>query len=327
MTGKDGRRFQLSPPSPPLLPEKGLVLSKKAYIAPDGDVSQMEIKIDPHSERLERLAPFEPWDGKDFQNLPILVKTRGKTTTDHISPGGAWLRYRGHLTHISKNLLAGAVNAFTGETGRGTNVMTGEEGVLFSDLAAYYQKHCGGCVIVGDENYGEGSSREHAAIAPMFLGVKAVIAKNFARIHRSNLINFGILPVVFAEEADVGARAVWELSDLLRAFPTNRFDPQQIAELRVDVRLRAKRAVAHIQRVWVDEPYARAGQDVTLNIELKPLGEKPRVQRVRIHMPWELPKAGVIIGAAGGEQALNLRRNLRLFVPEFLMNRMKPVIV
>lgn len=201
LTGKEGRRFQLTPPSP-LLPEKGLVLSKKAYIAPEEDGSRMEIKIDPHSERLEKLAPFAPWDGKDFQNLPLLVKTRGKTTTDHISPGGTWLEYRGHLTHISKNLLAGAVNAFTGETGRGTNTMTGEAGILFSDLAAYYQKHCGGCVIVGDENYGEGSSREHAAMTPRFLGVRAVVARSFARIHEANLKKQGLLPLTFEDPSD-----------------------------------------------------------------------------------------------------------------------------
>ncbi|MBW2097143.1 MAG: aconitate hydratase, partial [Deltaproteobacteria bacterium] len=200
--GADGETFMLNPPHPPDLPRGGLAQVKDAFVPPKIGNEDREVKIDPHSDRLALLQPFEPWDGKDFMELPILVKTKGKTTTDHISPGGKWLRYRGHLTNISKNLLEGAINAFTGKTGHGTNVMTGEKGVAFSDLAAYYKQKAGGSVIVGDENYGEGSSREHAAMSPRFLGIRAVIARSFARIHEANLKKQGILPLTFRDRGD-----------------------------------------------------------------------------------------------------------------------------
>jgi aconitate hydratase len=202
LPGDEGKTFQLTPPDPPSLPEKGLALEKSAFIESTGENETVPIKIDPHSERLEMLKPFAPWDGKDFTNLPVLVKTKGKTTTDHISPGGKWLQYRGHLTNISQNMLSGALNAFTGETGHGTNILTGERGISFSELAEIYKKNCGGFVIVGDENYGEGSSREHAAMSPRFLGAKAVITRSFARIHEANLKKQGILPLAFANPSD-----------------------------------------------------------------------------------------------------------------------------
>jgi len=202
LVGSEGETFRLTPPDPPSLPEKGLALQKSALIESTTENETVPIKIDPHSERLEMLKPFAPWDGKDFTNLPVLVKTKGKTTTDHISPGGQWLQYRGHLTNISRNMLAGALNAFTGKTGHGTNILTGERGIRFSDLAENYQKNCGGFVIVGDENYGEGSSREHAAMSPRFLGTKAVITRSFARIHEANLKKQGILPLTFANPSD-----------------------------------------------------------------------------------------------------------------------------
>ena len=165
----------------------------------------MEILIDPNSNRLQLLQPFEKWDGRDFLNLPILVKTKGKTTTDHISPGGKWLKYRGHLANISQNMLEGATNAFTGEIGQGTNVFSGAEHVKFCDLAVFYKEKAGGFVIVGDENYGEGSSREHAAMSPRFLGAKVVCAKSFARIHEANLKKQGILPLIFEDPSDYNA--------------------------------------------------------------------------------------------------------------------------
>ena len=202
LVGTDGETFQLTPPDPPPLPEKGLTLYKSAYIAAEAEDTTFPIKVDPHSERLERLKPFAPWDGKDFTKLPVLVKTKGKTTTDHISPGGKWLKYRGHLSNISQNMLAGALNAFTGETGHGTDILTGEKGVQFSKLAETYHKNCGGFVIVGDENYGEGSSREHAAMSPRYLGAKAVITRSFARIHEANLKKQGILPLTFSNPLD-----------------------------------------------------------------------------------------------------------------------------
>jgi aconitate hydratase len=200
--GADGKTFLLNPPHPPDLPPGGLVAVKDAFVPPEAGGKTGEVKIDPHSDRLQLLRPFERWDGKDFMDLPILAKTKGKTTTDHISPGGKWLRYRGHLANISKNLLEGAVNAFTGETGHGKNVITGGKGVAFSDLAAYYKENKGGSIIVGDENYGEGSSREHAAMSPRSLGVRAVMAKSFARIHEVNLKKQGILPLTFRDRED-----------------------------------------------------------------------------------------------------------------------------
>ncbi|MBL7225719.1 MAG: aconitate hydratase [Desulfobacteraceae bacterium] len=224
LVGIDGREFMLSPPDPPAFSENGLVISKEAYIPPGQEGEGVEIKIDPDSERLELLRPFEPWDGEDFVDLPILVKTRGKTTTDHISPGGEWLRFRGHLTNISQNLLADATNAFTGETGHGTNVFTGASGIRFSELAQFYKKKCGGFVIVGDENYGEGSSREHAAMSPRFLGAKVVVARSFARIHEANLKKQGILPLTFLDPSDydrVGEYDTMSFVDLNALRPGN----------------------------------------------------------------------------------------------------------
>ncbi len=202
LIGTDGNKFKLEPPDPPALPEGGLVSEKSAFVAPLDDAEKIEVRIDPDSERLELLKPFEPWNGKDFLDLPVLVKTKDKTTTDHISPGGKWLRFRGHLTNISRNMLEGAVNAFTGETGHGTDVLTGEKALRFSELAKIYREKTGGFVIMGDENYGEGSSREHAAMSPRFMGARAVVVRSFARIHEANLKKQGILPLVFADPQD-----------------------------------------------------------------------------------------------------------------------------
>ncbi|MBW2616647.1 MAG: aconitate hydratase, partial [Deltaproteobacteria bacterium] len=202
ITGVDGDEFKLEPPNPPALPHAGLANVKGTFVPPDGDGNRVEVKIDPRSERLELLKPFEKWDGNDFVDLPVLIKTKGKTTTDHISPGGKWLRFRGHLTNISRNMLEGAVNAFTGETGTGTNVVTGENGIRLSKLAIFYRENSGGFVIIGDENYGEGSSREHAAMSPRLMGAKAVITRSFARIHEANLKKQGVLPLIFSDTAD-----------------------------------------------------------------------------------------------------------------------------
>lgn len=167
-------------------------------LKPDASV---EVVIEQGSERLQRLKPFDPWDGKDFEALPLLIKTKGKCTTDHISPAGAWLRYRGHLERISRNLLLGATNAFTGKTGTVTDRTTGKETEVWQ-TAAHYRGTMGGSVIVAEDNYGEGSSREHAAMEPRFLGVKAVIAKSFARIHETNLKKQGVLALTFARASD-----------------------------------------------------------------------------------------------------------------------------
>ena len=202
LTDVEGNEFRLEPPDPPSLPPAGLANVKGTFVPPVEDGDRVEVKIDPLSERLELLKPFDKWDGNDFSDLPVLIKTKGKTTTDHISPGGKWLMLRGHLTNISRNMLEGAVNAFTGETGTGTNIVTGENGIRLSDLAIFYRENSGGFLIIGDENYGEGSSREHAAMSPRLLGAKAVITKSFARIHEANLKKQGILPLTFSDTAD-----------------------------------------------------------------------------------------------------------------------------
>jgi aconitate hydratase len=160
------------------------------------------VVIPPGSERLQLLQPFPRWDGKDFTELPILVKTKGKTTTDHISPAGAWLRFRGHLDKISDNMFLGAVNAFTGEAGKGVNPTTGEVGKTFTQIARDLKARGQSWVVIGDENYGEGSSREHAAMSPRYLGAKVVIVRSFARIHETNLKKQGILPLTFADPKD-----------------------------------------------------------------------------------------------------------------------------
>lgn len=202
LIGADGTEFLLVPPEPAPLPEKGLMESREHFIPPEDGDKIIEIVVDPDSERLELLKPFEKWDGNDFTDLPILVKTKGKTTTDHISPGGKWLKFRGHITNISENMLMGAVNAFTEDTGQGTNVVTGEKGIPFFKLATYYRDNTKGFIIIGDENYGEGSSREHAAMSPRFMGAKAVITRSFARIHEANLKKQGILPLTFIDSGD-----------------------------------------------------------------------------------------------------------------------------
>jgi aconitate hydratase len=150
---------------------------------------------------LQLLSPFEPWDGKDFERLPLLLKAKGSCTTDHISPAGPWLRFRGHLDNISDNMFVGAVNAFTAETGKTRNLLTGEAGQPIPAVARAYKAGGLRWVVVGDENYGEGSSREHAAMSPRHLGAAAVIVRSFARIHESNLKKQGILPFTFVDPA------------------------------------------------------------------------------------------------------------------------------
>lgn len=159
------------------------------------------VEIDNNSERLQRLKPFAPWNGKDFTHLPLLIKVKGKCTTDHISMAGPWLRFRGHLQNISHNLLLGATNAFSKQTGKVTDYLNGECQEVWK-TAEHYREECGGSIIVAEDNYGEGSSREHAAMEPRYLGVKVVLAKSFARIHETNLKKQGVLALTFANPAD-----------------------------------------------------------------------------------------------------------------------------
>jgi aconitate hydratase len=206
LEGADGRRFKLAPPAPaPEIPARGFVTSEAGYAAPPRDRRAVRVEIAPDSQRLQRLTPFPAWDGADFARLPLLLKARGKCTTDHISPAGPWLRFRGHLENISDNLFSGAVNAFTGKTGEGLDQLSGQSGEGFSKIARHYRAEGLRWIAVGDENYGEGSSREHAAMSPRLLGCAAVIARSFARIHESNLKKQGVLPLVFANPADYDA--------------------------------------------------------------------------------------------------------------------------
>ena len=194
-----GDKFKFSPPAAEDIPKKGFLVDFSGYQEPKG--SQVPIKIKDKSERVQRLVPFSPWDGEDFKELLLLCKARGKCTTDHISPAGYWLKYRGHLDKISGNLLLGAVNDFTGEAGRGFNEFK-KEVQSFSELARDYKQRDCSWFIVGDDNYGEGSSREHAAMTPRYLGAKVVLVKSFARIHENNLKKQGVLPLLFKEKSD-----------------------------------------------------------------------------------------------------------------------------
>jgi len=200
--GPDGKAFRFTPPESEELPAKGFAKGEEGYEAPAADGEGVEVKVKPDSQRLQLLQPFPRWDGKDFDALPILVKTKGKTTTDHISPAGPWLLVRGHLDKISDNMFLGAVNAFTGETGKGVNPVTGEKGQNFSKMARELKAKGLGWVVIGDENYGEGSSREHAAMSPRYLGCRVVIVRSFARIAETNLKKQGILPLTFTKPSD-----------------------------------------------------------------------------------------------------------------------------
>ena len=196
----DGSDFKFEPPTGEELPANGFTSKDSGYEAPTGGG---DVVVNPSSDRLALLDPFtEPDLSKDFKELPVLVKALGKCTTDHVSPAGPWLKYRGHLDNISKNMYLGAVNAFTNETGAGTNALTGETGKQFHEIARDYKAKGLGWVVIADENYGEGSSREHAAMEPRHLGGRAVIARSFARIAEANLKKQGVLPLWFENKAD-----------------------------------------------------------------------------------------------------------------------------
>lgn len=197
-----GKEVMLEEPSADELPSAGFAGHGKGYVPPVEDGSDVKIDINAESERLQVLTPFAPWDGNDFVDALLLLKASGKCTTDHISPAGPWLKFRGHLDHISDNTFFGAVNSFGGSAGTGKNQFNGESGIRFSDIARDYKERGVSWVVVGDENYGEGSSREHAAMSPRFLGAVAVIVRSFARIHETNLKKQGVLPLTFVESAD-----------------------------------------------------------------------------------------------------------------------------
>jgi aconitate hydratase len=202
LKGADGKEFKFEPPQGEELPAKGFAKGEEGFVAPAASGEGLTVEVPPTSERLQLLQPFPRWDGKDFEKLPLLIKTKGKTTTDHISPAGPWLKFRGHLDKISDNMFLGANNAFFSEPGKGTDVLTGESGLTMAQIARRYKAKGIGSIVVGDENYGEGSSREHAAMSPRFLNVRVVITKGFARIHETNLKKQGILALTFADPKD-----------------------------------------------------------------------------------------------------------------------------
>ncbi|HSN56132.1 MAG TPA: aconitate hydratase [Candidatus Sulfomarinibacteraceae bacterium] len=198
----NGGSFKLEPPKPaPEIPADGFVFKAEGYLAPPEERSGLDVKVKPDSQRLQLLTPFEAWNGSDYERLPVLLKAKGKCTTDHISQAGPWLRFRGHLDNISDNLFLGAVNAFTEAPGTGVNIDTGTVASL-PELARWYKDNGIRWVAVGDENWGEGSSREHAAMEPRHLGGVAIIVRSFARIHETNLKKQGVLPLTFADPAD-----------------------------------------------------------------------------------------------------------------------------
>ncbi len=198
----DGSRVKLDPPSAPELPERGFAEAKGGYLAPAEDPSAVVVAVKPGSDRLQLLEPFQPWNGKDYLDLPVLMKAQGKCTTDHISPAGPWLKYRGHLEKIADNLFLGAINAFTLERGAGKDVLKGEKSIPYAEIAKRYKRAGVSWVAIGDVNYGEGSSREHAAMEPRFMGAVAIITRSFARIHETNLKKQGLLPLTFTDLTD-----------------------------------------------------------------------------------------------------------------------------
>ena len=203
LTAPDGSSVRLDPPKPaPEIPANGFLRGEDVYVPPAEDGDEIEVTVSRASNRLQELEPFDAWDGNDFVEVPVLLKAQGKCTTDHISPAGPWLRFRGHLDNLSDNMFLGAVNAYTGESGQGLNQLTGESGQSYPQIARQYKAQGLRWVAIGDENYGEGSSREHAAMSPRLLGAAAIIVRSFARIHESNLKKQGLLPFTFQDPAD-----------------------------------------------------------------------------------------------------------------------------
>jgi len=201
LINQEGEEVKLDPPTGMELPPKGFDVEDNGYLAPVEDGSQVKVEVKEDSERLQILTPFAPWDGENITGAKLLIKAFGKCTTDHISMAGPWLRFRGHLDNISNNCLIGAVNAFNQKTNFVKNQLTGEYGGV-PEVQRQYKAAGIETVVVGDHNYGEGSSREHAAMEPRFLGVKVVLVKSFARIHETNLKKQGMLGITFANEAD-----------------------------------------------------------------------------------------------------------------------------
>ena len=198
---EDGEAIELTPPNGEELPEKGFAVRDLGYQQPADKKNEIHIKINPSSQRLQKLKPFEAWDGENIIGMKLLIKVKGKCTTDHISMAGTWLKYRGHLDNISENLLTGATNFFNGQT----NLVKNQLNKKFENVPKVQRQYKAAgipTIIVGDENYGEGSSREHAAMEPRHLGVRVVLVKSFARIHETNLKKQGMLALTFSKKSD-----------------------------------------------------------------------------------------------------------------------------
>ncbi|SCA58411.1 Aconitate hydratase, mitochondrial [Chlamydiales bacterium SCGC AB-751-O23] len=230
LTAADGSKFKLNPPTGKTLPPNGFTKGESGFIAPQAQGSLAEITVEEGSERLQLLPSFPAWDGKDITDMLVLLKAEGKCTTDHISPAGKWLKFRGHLDKISSNMFIGAVNQFRDEVGHGLNQLN-QKVESFSDVARAYKTANKAWIAIGDENYGEGSSREHAAMEPRFLGCRVVLVKSFARIHETNLKKQGILAITFKNPSDY--EKIKE-DDLISIEGLNNFSPSKI--LRVIVK-------------------------------------------------------------------------------------------
>jgi len=224
---EDGKKIKLSPPdTAPEVPDNGFVETQGVYVPPANDPENITVLIDPNSDRLQKLEPFSSWNGNNFVDLHLMLKAKGKCTTDHISPAGPWLRLRGHLDKLSDNLLLGAVNAFNDQVGKAKNILSGNLENC-AEIARNYKGQNMPWIIVGDNNYGEGSSREHAAMTPRFLGCVTVIAKSFARIHETNLKKQGILALTFEDSNDY--EKIKE-NDKISIFGLSNFSPDKSFE-------------------------------------------------------------------------------------------------
>jgi aconitate hydratase len=201
LTNKNGEQVKFDEPEGIEMPIRGYAVEDAGYQAPAEDGSQVQVLVSPTSSRLQLLEPFTAWEGTDITGLKLLIKARGKCTTDHISMAGPWLKFRGHLDNISNNMLIGAINYFNNTADSVKNELTGEYGPVPATQRDY-KAHGIGSIVVGDENYGEGSSREHAAMEPRHLGVRAILVKSFARIHETNLKKQGMLGITFADTND-----------------------------------------------------------------------------------------------------------------------------
>ena len=229
LVNTEGVEVTLDEPQGLAFPPKGFEVADSGYQAPAIDGASVKVHVNPDSDRLQLLDPFAPWEGTDLTGMPLLIKAQGKCTTDHISMAGPWLKYRGHLDNISNNMLIGAVNAYTGQTNSVRNQLTGAYGAV-PDVQRAYKAAGLGSVVVGDENYGEGSSREHAAMEPRHLGVRVILVRSFARIHETNLKKQGMLALTFANKADYD---LIQENDRMDVLGLNEFRPGQALRMRL----------------------------------------------------------------------------------------------